>query len=88
MGAFKLWHIIVVLIVLVVLFGANRLPNIAKNVGQSAKVLKKEMRELTDENEQTKAAEDTVVPPVSPAVTPEETVFVDRTDNDPQTNTK
>lgn len=87
MGALRPWHIIIVLIVLVVLFGANRLPNIAKNVGQSAKVLKKEMRELTDEDDQTKATEDTVVPPVTPDVTGQDTVFVDRTDTnlDPRT---
>ncbi|MDO5721149.1 MAG: Sec-independent protein translocase subunit TatA [Actinomycetaceae bacterium] len=73
MGAFKPWHIVIVLIVLVILFGANRLPNIAKNVGQSAKVLKKEMRELTEDQNDTKAAEETVVPPAVPSVDPEVT---------------
>lgn len=81
----KPWHIIVVLVVLVVLFGANRLPNIAKNVGQSAKVLKKEMRELT-EDENT-GAKETVVPPVTPVAQPEETVFVERK-NDPRGDNK
>lgn len=51
MGALKLWHIIVVLIVLIVVFGANKLPDIARNIGQSAKVLKKEMKELTEDEE-------------------------------------
>ncbi|MDO4665845.1 MAG: twin-arginine translocase TatA/TatE family subunit [Actinomycetaceae bacterium] len=43
-------HILIVVIVLIILFGANKLPNIAKNLGQSAKVLKKEMRELAEED--------------------------------------
>lgn len=51
MGTMRPWHWIVVLLVIVVVFGASRLPNIAKNVGQSAKVLKKEMRELTDDDD-------------------------------------
>ena len=42
----KLSHIIVVLIILILVFGASKLPEIAKNLGLSAKVLKKEMKEL------------------------------------------
>ena len=45
----KPWHIIVVLIVIIVIFGAAKLPDIARSLGQSAKVLKKEMRELQDD---------------------------------------
>lgn len=49
-GAFKPWHIIVLVVVFVLLFGASKLPEIAKNLGKSAKVLKKEMKELTEED--------------------------------------
>ncbi len=45
----KPWHIIVVLLVIIVIFGAAKLPDIARSLGQSAKVLKKEMRELQDD---------------------------------------
>lgn len=45
----KPWHIVVVLIVIIVVFGAAKLPDIARSLGQSAKVLKKEMRELQDD---------------------------------------
>lgn len=51
MGAFKPSHIIVLLIILIIVFGASKLPDIAKNLGKSAKVLKKEMKELTDEEQ-------------------------------------
>lgn len=42
-------HIIVLIIVLIIIFGAAKLPDIAKSIGQSAKVFKKEMKELTDD---------------------------------------
>lgn len=51
MGAFKPSHIIMLLIILIIVFGASKLPEIAKNLGKSAKVLKKEMKELTDEEQ-------------------------------------
>ena len=45
----KPWHIVVVLLVIIIIFGAAKLPDIARSLGQSAKVLKKEMRELQDD---------------------------------------
>lgn len=42
-------HIIVLVIVLIIIFGAAKLPDIAKSIGQSAKVFKKEMKELTED---------------------------------------
>ena len=51
MGAMRPWHIIVLVIVLIIVFGASKLPDIAQNIGKSAKVLKKEMKELTDDDQ-------------------------------------
>ena len=45
---------ITVIIILVVVFGASKLPEIARNVGKSAKVLKEELNDLTED---TKAIE-------------------------------
>ncbi|QCX47025.1 twin-arginine translocase TatA/TatE family subunit [Arcanobacterium haemolyticum] len=42
-------HLVVVIVVLIIIFGASKLPSIAKSIGQSAKVLKKEMKELQDD---------------------------------------
>lgn len=60
----SIWHIVVLVVVLIVIFGAAKLPDIAKSIGQSAKVFKKEMKELTEdvppegeENSETKAEE-------------------------------
>ena len=49
------WHIVVLVIVVVLIFGANRLPDIAKSVGQSMKVFKKEMKDLREEDEDKQA---------------------------------
>jgi len=42
-------HILVLLIVLIVLFGAKRLPDVARSVGQSMKVFKKEISDLHED---------------------------------------
>ncbi|MGC5166383.1 twin-arginine translocase TatA/TatE family subunit [Luteimicrobium sp. DT211] len=42
----KPWHIIVLLVVVVLLFGAGRLPDLAKSVGQSLKIVQKDIKEL------------------------------------------
>lgn len=70
-GAFKAWHIIVLIVVFVLLFGASKLPEIAKNLGKSAKVLKKEMKELT---------EDDVMPESVPAPKPVDAADADQPD--------
>lgn len=42
-------HLLVLLIVLLLLFGSARLPQVISNLGKSAKVLKREIRELNEE---------------------------------------
>ena len=42
-------HWIIVLVVVLVLFGAQKLPELAKSIGQSAKILKKEMNDLSED---------------------------------------
>ena len=46
MGAFKPWHIIVLVVVLVLLFGAKRLPDAARSLGRSLRIIKAETRGL------------------------------------------
>lgn len=43
-------HWLVLVIVLVLVFGATRLPVIAKSLGQSMKIFKKEMKDLRDDD--------------------------------------
>jgi sec-independent protein translocase protein TatA len=50
-GAFKPWHLILVVVVLVLLFGAKRLPGAARSLGRSMRILKAETKGLVDEPE-------------------------------------
>lgn len=38
------WHFLIVLAIILLLFGATKLPALAKSVGQSAKVLRNELK--------------------------------------------
>jgi sec-independent protein translocase protein TatA len=49
MGAMQPWHWIVLLVVVLLLFGSSRLPGLAKSVGQSMKIFKKEVRDLRED---------------------------------------
>ena len=51
MGALKPLHWIVIFVLLILLFGANKLPDFAANLGQSLKVFKKEVKELREEDD-------------------------------------
>lgn len=44
------WKILIVAIVLIVLFGSKKLPHAAKSVGQSMRILKKEVQGLHEED--------------------------------------
>ncbi len=54
-------HWIIVLIVVLVLFGAQKLPDLARSIGKSAKILKEEMNDLSQDSssasEQTSTSE-------------------------------
>jgi sec-independent protein translocase protein TatA len=51
----KPWHVIVVVVVLVLLFGAKRLPDAARSLGRSMRILKAETRGLMEDDVQAKA---------------------------------
>jgi sec-independent protein translocase protein TatA len=38
------WHFLIILVVVLLLFGATKLPALAKSVGQSAKIFRNEMK--------------------------------------------
>lgn len=44
-------HILILILVILLLFGAKKLPEIAGSLGKSAKVFKKEIKELQDDDE-------------------------------------
>jgi sec-independent protein translocase protein TatA len=55
------WEIILILAVVLILFGAKKLPELAKGLGTGIKEFKKATREVTDEIQN--AADDTQPPP-------------------------
>lgn len=48
MRALQPWHIIVLVVVILLVFGANKLPDLARSVGQSMKIFKNEVKDLKD----------------------------------------
>lgn len=43
-------HLVILIIVLILLFGASKLPDLARNLGKSAKILKSELQDLQNES--------------------------------------
>jgi sec-independent protein translocase protein TatA len=50
MGAFGWPHLLIILAVILLLFGAAKLPALAKSLGQSARVFKGEMKAMKDDD--------------------------------------
>jgi sec-independent protein translocase protein TatA len=50
MGEFGPWHLLIVAGVFVLLFGAAKLPEAARSIGRSARILKTEMRTTHDDD--------------------------------------
>jgi sec-independent protein translocase protein TatA len=55
MGALRPWHIAILVVVLILLFGAKRLPDAARGLGRSMRILKAETKGLADDDVQAKA---------------------------------
>ena len=51
-------HILLLLIVVVVLFGAKRLPDSARSLGKSLRIFKSEMKEMKNDGDETKDGTD------------------------------
>lgn len=75
-GLFQPWHLFLILVIALLLFGPKRLPEIGKGIGDGFRALKKGMKEEDGKdgaNSEAKTA-------VTPAVTPE-----DKPDQKPET---
>ena len=51
-------HILILLIVVVVLFGAKRLPDSARSLGRSLRIFKSEMKEMKNDGDEKKGGTD------------------------------
>lgn len=70
MGSLSPWHWAILLVVVVVLFGAKRLPDAARSLGKSLRIFKSEIRELqgdgNPESPTTSVQSERVEPPADP----------------------
>jgi sec-independent protein translocase protein TatA len=57
MGALRPWHIILLVVVIVVIFGSKRLPDAARSLGRSMRIMKAETKGLMDDDKQTDLAD-------------------------------
>jgi sec-independent protein translocase protein TatA len=55
-GEFGPWHLLIVAAVFVLLFGAKKLPDAARSLGKSARILKTELKDLHDDDKDNPAA--------------------------------
>jgi len=51
MGSLSPWHLLILVGVLVLLFGARKLPDTARGLGRSLKILKAETRDLREDED-------------------------------------
>jgi sec-independent protein translocase protein TatA len=51
MGELSWWHWLIVIAALMLLFGANKLPQMARSLGQSVRILRSETRAMGDDKE-------------------------------------
>jgi len=84
MGAVRPWHIIVLVVVLILLFGAKRLPDAARSLGRSLRIIKAETKGLADDDVDAKAEAQSGRAPLSGTIddgTPSPKPVVDPVDN-------
>jgi sec-independent protein translocase protein TatA len=82
------WHLIILVLVVVLLFGAKRLPDAARSIGKSMKIFKAETKDLTGEHKaaahedaepvETKQIPATPVVPVAPSATDQQVADLQR----------
>ncbi len=88
-GLFEGWHIVVLILVIVVVFGWKRLPDAARGLGRSMRIFKSEVDEMKKDGKTTPSAasSDTVkgeaVHPISDATADSTTDATAKTAADP-----
>ena len=53
------WHFLIIIAVVLLLFGAPKLPGLAKSLGQSLRIFRSEMKQMKDEGGAADAKSDT-----------------------------
>ena len=58
------WKILIIAVVILVLFGSRKLPHAARSLGQSMRILKKEVQGLHEDDQEAPAQGGTAAPPL------------------------
>lgn len=59
-GLFEGWHFVVLIVLVIVIFGWKRLPDAARSLGRSMRILKSEVEEMKHDPKPSAASRDTV----------------------------
>ncbi|MEV8254098.1 Sec-independent protein translocase subunit TatA [Rhodoglobus sp. NPDC076762] len=54
------WHLVILLVVILLLFGAPKLPGLARSLGQSMRIFRSEVKTMKDENSPSSSTDDSV----------------------------
>jgi sec-independent protein translocase protein TatA len=52
-NALQGWHLLIILLVIILIFGAPKLPGLAKSLGQSMKIFRNEVKDLRSDDKKT-----------------------------------
>ena len=69
MGALSIWHWLIVLAVVLLLFGSKKLPDAARGLGRSMRIFKSEMKEMQKDGGPVEAEEPQALTQAQPAAT-------------------
>ena len=70
MGSLSPWHWAILAVVVILLFGAKKLPDAARSLGTSMRIFKSELREMQSENKTESSALENPAPVQSQRVDP------------------
>ncbi|MFJ8912831.1 Sec-independent protein translocase subunit TatA [Amycolatopsis sp. NPDC102389] len=70
MNALQPWHIIILVLVVVLLFGAKRLPDAARSIGKSMKIFKAETKDMAGDKDKAAETEEVETKQLPQAATP------------------
>ena len=84
MGGLSPWHWAILAVVIILLFGAKRLPDAARSLGKSLRIFKSEVKEMQNDGKADSPAPSAA--PVQPVVTAVQSERVDTPPHNPQSN--
>lgn len=56
LGNLSGWHLLIIIAIVLLLFGAPKLPGLARSLGQSMRIFKSEVKQMKDENQSSESS--------------------------------